>query len=91
MSQMLRNVYSGDITILNSIDAKIATRLLSQLSGKFYKEIDFIEYVSCNSNATYEILSGLVSSDVWINLNMDHNALLSLAADNLSLISEIME
>lgn len=60
------------------------------MAGKFYKEIDFLSYSSSNTNGIYEILAGLVSSDVWINLNMDKEALLKVASDNLSLISEII-
>ena len=36
-------------------------------------------------------MAGLVSSDVWINLNMDNELLLKLASDQLSLITEIIE
>lgn len=35
--QLLKNINSGDITILNSKDMRIATRMLSQMSGTFYK------------------------------------------------------
>jgi len=35
--QLIKNINSGDITILNSKDMRIATRMLSQMSGTFYK------------------------------------------------------
>jgi hypothetical protein len=90
MRQILQNINLGNVTLLGTNDARISLKLISQMAGKFYKEIDFLSYSSSNTNGIYEILAGLVSSDVWINLNMDKEALLKVASDNLSLISDII-
>lgn len=90
MRQILQNINLGNVTLLGTNDARISLKLISQMAGKFYKEIDFLSYSSSNTNGIYEILAGLVSSDVWINLNMDKEALLKVASDNLSLILDII-
>lgn len=90
MRQILQNINLENVTLLGTNDARISLKLISQMAGKFYKEIDFLSYSSSNTNGIYEILAGLVSSDVWINLNMDKEALLKVASDNLSLISDII-
>ena len=37
LCQMIQNINNGDITLLNKNDGRMATRMLSQMCGKFYK------------------------------------------------------
>lgn len=65
--------------------------MLSQMSGRFYKSLPFVEFINQSPNAINELLGGIVSSDVWINFHMNDEALVRISSEALSLVAETLE
>ena len=61
------------------------------MCGRFYKSLEFLQFVGQSVNAISELLGGIVSADVWVNLNMDDEDLIRVGSEALSLVAETIE
>ena len=83
---MIKNFNKNQATLLPNENSVINSKILSQLCGRFYKDVQFSDFLSGDKNHIYELISGLMNADFWVNLNFCGSALIKIGLEALSLV-----